>query len=160
MKYNSEAETRKHIAQVGKYLLGVIQRLTFRIMWHDESKLSKIEKPIFDKMTSKLAKSTYGSKQYKKYLEQMKPALNNHYNLNRHHPEYFMKEDRYISLMTSAVGCMNLIDIIEMLCDWKSATLRHNDGDIYKSIDINQKRFGYTNELREILINTAKYLDF
>ena len=148
MKYNSEAETRKHIAQVGKYLLGVIQRLTFRIMFHDKSKLSKEEKPIFDKFTPKLKNATYGSKQYKKYLENMKPALNHHYAINRHHPEYFMKEDRYILNTHSALGCMNLIDIIEMLCDWKSATLRHKNGDIYKSIDINQKRFGYTNELR------------
>ena len=160
MKYNSEAETRKHIAKVGEYLLGVIQRLTFRITIHDDSKLSEMEKPIFDAMTPKLAKCTYGSKQYKKYLEKMKPALDNHYNTHRHHPEHFMKEDRYILNLTSAVGCMNLIDVIEMLCDWKAATLRHNNGDIYKSIDLNQKRFGYTNELREILINTAKYLDF
>ena len=54
---------------------------------------------------------------------------------------------------------MNLIDLIEMLCDWKSASLRHNDGDVLKSIKINQKRFGYSDELKTILLNTIDYLD-
>ena len=71
-----------------------------------------------------------------------------------------MRTDDYILNKSSAIGCMNLIDIIEMLCDWKAATMRHNDGNIYKSIDLNQKRFKYSNELKDIFINTAKYLDF
>ena len=50
---------------------------------------------------------------------------------------------------------MSLLGIIEMLCDWKAATLRHNDGDIRKSIDINQKRFGYSDEIKAILVNTV-----
>lgn len=54
---------------------------------------------------------------------------------------------------------MNLVDIIEMLCDWKAATLRHADGDIYKSIEINQKRFGYSDELKSIFINTIKCIE-
>lgn len=53
---------------------------------------------------------------------------------------------------------MSLIDIIEMLCDWKAATLRHNDGDILRSIEINQKRFGYSDELKRILLNTVAEL--
>lgn len=53
---------------------------------------------------------------------------------------------------------MSLLDIIEMLCDWKAATLRHHDGDILRSIEINQKRFGYSDELKQILLNTAAEL--
>jgi hypothetical protein len=41
-----------------------------------------------------------------------------------------------------------------MLCDWRAAALRHADGDIWKSIEINQKRFGYSDELKEIFKNT------
>jgi hypothetical protein len=40
--------------------------------------------------------------------------------------------------------------------DWKAATLRHADGDILKSIEINQKRFGYSDDLKEIFKNTVK----
>ena len=53
---------------------------------------------------------------------------------------------------------MNLIDVIEMLCDWKAATMRHADGDIKKSIEINQKRFGYSDELKAILLNTIEFM--
>jgi hypothetical protein len=80
----------------------------------------------------------------------MKPALDHHYDLNHHHPEHFLR----------GIRGMNLIDIIEMLCDWKAATMRHADGNIYKSIEINQERFNYSYELKEILINTSRYLNF
>lgn len=54
---------------------------------------------------------------------------------------------------------MSLLDVIEMLCDWKAATLRHADGDLRRSIDISQKRFGYTEEMRRILLNTVAELE-
>ncbi len=53
---------------------------------------------------------------------------------------------------------MSLIDLLEMLIDWKAATLRHNDGNILKSIEINQKRFGYDTQLKQIFLNTLKEL--
>ena len=53
------------------------------------------------------------------------------------------------------ISQMNLIDIVEMLCDWLAATKRHDDGDIMKSIEINEKRFRYSGELKQILINTV-----
>lgn len=54
---------------------------------------------------------------------------------------------------------MNLIDLLEMLIDWKAAGMRHADGgDIVKSIRINQERFGYSDELANFLFNTAEYL--
>ena len=53
---------------------------------------------------------------------------------------------------------MNLLDLVEMICDWKAATMRHADGDILRSIEINQKRFGYSDELKQILLNTVPLL--
>lgn len=53
---------------------------------------------------------------------------------------------------------MSLLDLVEMVCDWKAATLRHADGDIRRSLDICQKRFGYSDELRQILLNTIEEL--
>jgi len=54
---------------------------------------------------------------------------------------------------------MNLIDLMEMFFDWLSATKRHNDGDIKKSIEINKSRFGYDDLLANIFRNTADYID-
>ena len=108
-----------------------------------QSKLHSPEKEIFDEYTPKLATTTYGSEEYKTYLEEMKVALSHHYSKNRHHPEYH----------PNGIHDMNLVDLIEMLCDWKAATMRHNDGDIIKSIELNQKRFGYDDEIKQIMIN-------
>lgn len=49
---------------------------------------------------------------------------------------------------------MTLLDLVEMLCDWKAATMRHADGDIRRSIEINQGRFGYSDELMQVFLNT------
>jgi hypothetical protein len=51
------------------------------------------------------------------------------------------------------------VDLVEMLMDWWAATKRHADGDIMESIEINQKRFGYSDELKSIFINTVKELE-
>jgi len=77
----------------------------------------------------------------------MKEALKHHYDFNRHHPEHFV----------NGIKDMTLIDLCEMLSDWKAASLRHNDGDINKSIEINQSRFGYSDELKQIFLNTIDY---
>ena len=53
---------------------------------------------------------------------------------------------------------MNLLSIIELLADWSASTKRGKGGDIMKSINKNQERFGYSDDIKQILINTVKYL--
>lgn len=107
------------------------------------------EKEIFDQFTPLLKNSTYGSEEYKKFLTEMKVGLDHHYENNSHHPEHF----------DNGIQGMSLFDLLEMLCDWKAATMRHADGDIHKSIEINQKRFGYSDELKKIFLNTLYELN-
>ena len=142
-------ETRKHISNVRYYIDVIKDKLERRSCEHDGSKLQSPEVEIFTEFTPKLAHSTYGSDEYKGFLREMNVALEHHYENNRHHPEHFEK----------GINDMNLVDIVEMLCDWKAATLRHNDGNLMKSIEINAERFGYDNQLKQILINTAKMFD-
>ena len=146
---NVKEETYKHIHNVAKNLNIIIKQLIDRAESHDISKLNTPEAEIFEEYTSKLAGTTYGSDEYKKYLKEMKVALDHHYAVNFHHPEHFTQNPN------GGIKGMNLVDIIEMLCDWKAATMRHNDGDIYKSIEQNQKRFGYSDDLKQIFINTV-----
>jgi hypothetical protein len=115
---------------------------------HDQSKLESPEVEAFTEYTPKLAGCTYGSEEYKGYLAAIKPALDHHYANNKHHPEHW----------ANGVNDMNLLDVLEMLCDWKAASERHNDGNIQKSIEINSKRFNLSPQLTEILKNTANYL--
>ena len=147
-EYSSIPDTLKHIRRVQYLIKGVIDRLIIRAIYHDESKLSSPEMEIFDEYTPKLKDTTYGSDEYKLFMEEMTVALEHHYFFNRHHPEHFK----------GGVNDMTLVDLIEMLCDWKAATERHKDGDIHKSIEINSERFGITSQLKQILTNTIKEL--
>lgn len=150
-------ETLKHIQRVRDLLLKVICELTVRCEQHDRSKLEEPELSTFVEYTSRLKDTTYGSGEYKQLLVEMKPALDHHYANNRHHPEHFHGEV-LAAHRSSPVDCMNLVDIIEMLCDWKAATLRHDDGDINQSIEINKKRFGISEQLVSILKNSVGLL--
>ena len=143
--YDSTQDTREHIATARIFINKLYRSLRWRSLKHDASKLEEPEKSIFDEYTPKLATSTYGSDEYKGLLKGMGVALKHHYENNRHHPEHF----------DNGIKGMTLIDLCEMISDWKAATLRHNDGDILKSIEINQERFGYGDELKQILLNTV-----
>lgn len=148
-KIDSRFKTMRHIETVRNYLNVVIRELLNRAEQHDQSKLQEPELEGFDRLTNSLRNSTYGSDEYEGFKKELKSVLEHHYSKNRHHPEHFDK----------GIQDMNLIDIIEMLIDWKCSSMRHNDGNILKSIKINQDRFGYSDELKTILENTAKWLD-
>src|SRR5262245_35896998 len=115
----TNAATRQHIATVQSLLHRVVKELLDRADAHDQSKLATPEVELFTEFTPKLATSTYGSPEYEGFRKAMGPALAHHYAKNRHHPEHFK----------NGVNDMSLIDVIEMFCDWKAATMRHNDGN-------------------------------
>ena len=141
-------DTTMHINLVKENIIHVVQELLNRSNNHDRTKLIAPEVQIFTEYTPKLAGCTYGSKEYNRYLKEMKKALDHHYKVNRHHPEHF----------ENGINDMTLIDLIEMLCDWMAAVKRHDDGDIYKSLAINKKRFGISKQLSQILENTVRDL--
>lgn len=147
--FDSRPTTMNHITEVQNIMWEVIHDLSRRANVHDQSKLASPEVELFDMMTPKLAASTYGSEEYKGFLGELKPALDHHYAHNSHHPEHY----------ANGINGMSLLDLIEMLCDWKAATLRHSDGDIRRSIELNQKRFGYSDELKAIFLNTLKAIE-
>jgi len=150
----------RHIETVRNYLSTVVGALLVRGQEHDQTKLQDPEVEVFEIYTPKLRDCTYGSEEYKKNMKGMQVAINHHNLHNRHHPEFYTLGPEYAAkCFNSPMERMSLIDLIEMICDWKAATLRHADGDIYKSIEMNQERFGYGDELKRILIETAKYLD-
>jgi hypothetical protein len=150
MNYDSSIDTLKHIKRVAQLLTEASAELIRRANCHDNSKLEEPEKSTFDEFTPKLAGSTYGSDEYKGFLSAMKPALDNHYKNNSHHPEHY----------ENGVDGMDLFDLIEMFFDWKAAGERHANGNIYKSIEHNTKRFNLSTQTVSMLINTAKKLGY
>lgn len=177
MRYDSRQDTEKHIARVRAYLAQFQESLSARGVVHDQSKLQEPEKSFFDKYTPLLAALTYGSKEYKKALADLQPALKHHYRANSHHPEHYGQIEcdacfaqypadydarcmvcgngSFSEISNGAnVAGMSLLDVVEMLADWKAATERHDDGDIEKSLEINADRFNLSPQLYSILKNT------
>ena len=152
-----EAETRKHQQEVSKLLIKFAQLLLTRAMEHDNSKLESPEREIFIEFTPKLKGTTFGSEEYKNHLKEMKVALDHHYANNKHHPE-FNTIWCYDQGMQSPVTGMHLVDVVEMLCDWMAASKRNADGNIAKSIEINEKRFNISDQLSQIFRNTTDIL--
>lgn len=147
---SAKFKTLRHVETVRNFLNAVIRDLLNRQERHDQSKFQDPEVQAYEFMTERLRGLTYGSDEYRACLREMKPAIDHHYAANpSHHPEAH----------PHGIHDMNLIDLVEMLCDWKAASLRHADGDITKSIEINQNRFGYNDETRGFLERTAKWLE-
>jgi hypothetical protein len=145
----TNAQTQKHIRLVGKLLHMVAVELLRRADAHDQSKLERPEVELFTEFTTKLATCTYGSPEYEAFRRAMGPALAHHYANNDHHPEHFK----------DGIDDMNLVQLVEMFCDWKASSTRHNDGNIRKSIEVNANRFGMSPQLVRILENTAAMFD-
>ena len=136
-------KTVEHIQGVQRFLLNVIANLRERARTHDESKLEQPELSLFSNVD--LEESPHGTDAYDRNLKRLEDALEHHYANNDHHPEHH----------ENGIQDMHLGNILEMLCDWNEATSRHPDDDIYESIETNQERFGYDDELKQILINTV-----
>jgi len=142
--------TLEHKRMVNLLIGDVIKELVDRANHHDDSKLESVEADAFDKMSPKLHEETYNSVEYKELLEkELKAALVHHYARNRHHPEHF----------ENGIQDMDLIDLIELFCDWKASSLRQDDGNLLKSIDSNQERFHFSKELAMIFKNTARFFE-
>ncbi len=150
MSYDSRPDTLAHIRRVEELLLNAADEIVRRANVHDQSKLEPPEKEMFDSVTARLKTLTYGSDEYKASLAELKPALDHHYAHNSHHPEHY----------PTGIDGMDLFDIMEMFFDWKAAGERNADGNIYKSINLNQERFKMSNQLAEIFRNTAIKLGY
>jgi hypothetical protein len=140
------AETYKHVKIVQKNLNLFVVDLISRGENHDNSKFEEPELSIFAENTEKLGKTEYGSDEYKKLLIEVKPAIDHHYSNNRHHTEFW----------SNGIEGMTLVDLIEMLADWKAATERNKDGNIRKSIDINSAKYKISPQLKQIFENTVR----
>lgn len=146
--YDSRPDTWAHIHEVQARLSQVATGLLSRAHVHDQSKLADPELAVFNEYTPKLKDSTYGSDEYKSFLEGMGEGLRHHYAANDHHPEHH----------ADGIHDMDLLQLVEMLADWKAATMRHADGDLRRSIRQNAGRFNYDTDMMELLERTADRL--
>ena len=182
-QYDSLHDTLNHIQMVQDLLTHISANLYDRKLAHDASKLQEPEKLMYDRFTPLLRSMTYGSDEYKSCLAEMGVALQHHYQYNSHHPEHYPVPARpdiekldalirhtegidpdnialpwmrdHLAEMKSQINGMSLLDVVEMLADWKAAGMRHADGNMVASLEINKKRFVISHQLFEILKNTC-----
>jgi hypothetical protein len=148
-EYDSRIDTYQHIHLVGCNIHTMIAELLRRIEEHDQSKLVEPELSAFnDIVPNNLAIAEYGTEQYYSALRAQKEAIEHHYALNPHHPEHY----------EAGIAGMNLIDLLEMICDWQSAAQRKGN-KARDSMDHNQTRFGFSDELKAILLNTLPLIE-
>ena len=146
--FDSMPETLAHIDAVHHNLARFRLELQVQSSGHDLSKLYGAEKAALDAATPRLRGITYGSPEYQAATANISEALKHHYANNRHHPEHH----------ADGILGMDLIDVVEMLCDWKASSERHDDGDIRASLRINAKRYGIGPDLLAVLENTVDRL--
>jgi len=150
MSYDSTQDTEDHIGKVRARLNYICECLEARAQWHDRSKLQEPEKSGFDVLTLNLKDLVYGSDEYRAALAEARPVIDHHYAANSHHPEHY----------ENGIAGMSMLDVIEMLCDWKAASERTKQGSIAQSLAHNKQRFRIDDQLYSILVNTVKELDW
>lgn len=139
-------ETHKHIKRVRYFLDIFITDIIKRGQEHDNSKIEEPELSLFAEHHHKFKDVVYGTDEYKKLMENIKVAVNYHHSKNRHHPEYW----------SNGIEDMTLVDLIEMISDWRAAIEKNKDGDIQRSLEINSKKYNMSPQLKKILENTIK----
>jgi hypothetical protein len=151
MTYDSTQDTLEHIGKVQARIQKVMVNLKQRAAIHDQSKLAEPEKSAYDNLMrfKSSHEMVYGSPDYAEGLKILGPALDHHYAHNSHHPQHYGEQ---------GIAGMSLLDVLEMLCDWKAAGERYKDGSIAQSLAHNKERFGISDQLMSILENTVKEL--
>lgn len=145
----SKLETIAHIELVRKYIKMVTDKLTLRGINHDKTKLESPEAEGFAEFNDRLKNLTYGTPEYQQNLDDLKPILAHHYAKNKHHPEHYQ----------NGVNDMTFIDLLEMMADWKASTYRQHDGNLLQSFEKNAERYGISDQLLQIMKNTAVFFD-
>jgi hypothetical protein len=85
---------------------------------------------------------------YRVAFNPYKAIIQHHYAHNDHHPEFD----------ANGINAMNLLQITEMLCDWRAAASRNPELNFMESLKIQKNRFGISDQLFLIICNTVDSL--
>jgi len=137
----------EHKRLVGENMRRVATAWFQRAVEHDNSKFGDGEFAEYARQQPMYSKARYGTPEYEACMQAIKPAIEHHYQANSHHPEHF----------PNGVNDMNLLDVLEMVCDWMAAAKRV-PGDTLK-LDAMRQRFNIDEQLFSIIQHTVEYLE-
>jgi len=142
-------DTIVHVSEVREHLQKMIDDLTVRGIVHDRSKFQEPEFSVFCGTREEFKKANYGTPEYEAVTKKAQVAVDHHYKHNRHHTAFHK----------NGVDDMNLLDLLEMLADWKAANRRSPDLTFLESLPRCYKKYGMDNTIIRLLENTITYLE-
>lgn len=147
-RFDFLCDTMLHVTEVQENLEEIASQLRRRGFAHDRTKFQKTEFDAFVSTREKFKKANFGSKEYQECTDAVQLAVDHHYKYNRHHTGRW----------PNGIDDMSLIDIIEMLADWKAAERRSPDKQLIDTLDYAFKKYKIGGQLALIIKNTLKDL--
>jgi len=144
--YESVVQHKKAISDIMYKLADMIRK---RADAHDDSKLDSTE---FNKWSLNYlpeSKRNLDNKEFKKTFEKLGEVREIHYSKNRHHLEFFNGDIKKI----------NIIDLLEIICDWIASTANQDKGNLRLTIERAKERFKFSKEIEHIILNTLELLE-
>ena len=141
-------DTIMHISEVMENLMEIVSDLERRGVSHDRSKLLPVEFDAFVSTRPKFKKANYGTPEYQECVDCIKPSIDHHYANNRHHTGYHK----------NGFSDMNLLDILEMIADWKAAARRSPDLSFEESLPRAFKKYSIPENMQKHIMATLEYL--
>ena len=137
-------DTLLHIGEVAENLEIIASKLRQRGLSHDRTKLEELEFDAFVSTRRNFKKANYGTPEYQACCDTIRPAVDHHHENNRHHTAYYV----------NGVDDMTLVDVIEMIADWKAAARRNPDKKFEDTLEYAKNKYGIGDQLYKIVCNT------
>ena len=128
----------------------IVDNLNRRAEAHDLSKFEEDEFYGLVGINETAREYPYGSEQYRASLQVASAdggCLNKHYSRNSHHPEFHDNTED-----------MSFLDIIEMVCDWYSASKTYGQSSFVDAIPTHFKRFSFSSGQKWLILQVADCL--
>ena len=140
----------QHIQWLMEGMAWVQQQIMKRMLTHDRSKIGPEELDAYAEVVPGFKNFTYGTPEHKAHGDKLGPAWQHHTEHNKHHVEHF----------EHGISDMTLIDLIEMVCDWRAAALRSGTWDYETSLTMFVKNSKVMSpQIVSIIRNTCRTLD-
>ncbi len=137
-------ETILHVSEVSENMEVIASELRKRGIAHDRTKFQSLEFDAFVSTREQFKKANYGTPEYQACVDAVKPAVDHHHQNNQHHTGFH----------PNGVSDMSLIDLAEMVADWKAAERRSPDKKLVDTLDYAFNKYGIGEQLGRILKNT------
>ena len=143
-------DTQEHIRAVHNNIETIAIDLVTRGNAHDRSKFEEVELgPLAEmkEVEDREGPVEFGTPEYSARTAMLGDMWKHHVEHNDHHPEHFQ----------NGIAGMNLMQIVEMLCDWQAAS-EQRDPSKTMNITFCVEKYGISADARAILSNTADSL--